>query len=289
MYDSQRDFLLPTSQTLTFRSEMANHFERAAEAIQNANAVLIGAGAGMGVDSGLPDFRGDHGFWKAYPAFRGRSFSEMSNPIWFHSDPHQAWGFFGHRLKLYRRTVPHPGFEILRRWGEMKPHGYFVFTSNVDGQFQRSEYSDDRILECHGSIHYLQCSKGCVETIWANEQFEINVDEETIQASDPLPSCPSCGYVARPNILMFGDYEWLTHRHDNQQRRYTKWLSQLDPGRLVAIEFGAGTTIPTVRYECQRRTRVLIRVNPRDDDVPPGAISLSLGALEAIRRIDQMM
>src|SRR6187431_2394616 len=87
--------------------------QQAATAIRDADAILIGAGAGMGVDSGLPDFRGDAGFWKAYPPFKGRSFSSMSNPLWFRSDPALAWGFFGHRLNLYRGTAPHAGFEIL--------------------------------------------------------------------------------------------------------------------------------------------------------------------------------
>jgi len=67
----------------------------------------LGAGAGMGVDSGLPDFRGDEGFWKAYPpmAKLGIRFSSMANPRWFESDPELAWGFYGHRLNLYRATV----------------------------------------------------------------------------------------------------------------------------------------------------------------------------------------
>ena len=65
----------------------------------------------MGVDSGLPDFRGPQGFWRAYPVFRGRRFEEISNPVWFRTDPEQAWGFFGHRLNLYRTTPPHAGFQ----------------------------------------------------------------------------------------------------------------------------------------------------------------------------------
>src|SRR5687767_3247595 len=96
----------------------------AADAILGADALLIGAGAGMGVDSGLPDFRGDEGFWKAYPPFRGKSFSSMSNPQWFLSDPPQAWGFFGHRLHLYRDTMPHEGFAVLLRWAQAKSAGY---------------------------------------------------------------------------------------------------------------------------------------------------------------------
>ncbi len=78
---------------------------RAADAIRGASALLIGAGAGMGVDSGLPDFRGNEGFWKAYPPFRGRQFAEMSTPHWFRTDPALAWGFFGHRLNLYREAT----------------------------------------------------------------------------------------------------------------------------------------------------------------------------------------
>ena len=51
---------------------MSQHadLDRAAEAVASADTLLIGAGAGMGVDSGLPDFRGDKGFWRAYPALR---------------------------------------------------------------------------------------------------------------------------------------------------------------------------------------------------------------------------
>src|SRR5438093_10269086 len=91
-------------------------YQLAAEAIRSAEALLIGAGAGMGVDSGLPDFRGDEGFWKAYPPFKklGLSFVELANPNWFHSDPALAWGFYGHRRNLYRSTQPHQGFAILK-------------------------------------------------------------------------------------------------------------------------------------------------------------------------------
>ena len=81
---------------------LETHLEHAAEAIRNADALLIGAGAGMGVDSGLPDFRVPEGFWKAYPPFRGRRFFDLSTPHWFQTDPVLAWGFFGHRLNLSR-------------------------------------------------------------------------------------------------------------------------------------------------------------------------------------------
>ena len=95
---------------------------QAAKAIKAADALLITAGAGMGVDSGLPDFRGAQGFWRAYPAIAklGLSFAEMANPAWFSENPHLAWAFYGHRLNLYRQTTPHQGFNQLLEIGSSK-------------------------------------------------------------------------------------------------------------------------------------------------------------------------
>jgi NAD-dependent SIR2 family protein deacetylase len=266
---------------------------RAAEAIKAADALLITAGAGMGVDSGLPDFRGTQGFWRAYPAIAklGLAFEQMANPGWFRDDPDLAWAFYGHRLNLYRKTVPHQGFSQLLEIGRAKPKGYFVFTSNVDGQFQKAGFATDRIVECHGSIHHFQCSAACGDAIWEADAEEVNIDEITFRALEPLPRCRCCPALARPNILMFGDWSWLGHRTEAQDRRFTGWLDQVAgcSARLAVIELGAGTAIPTVRQASeqvlQRINGTLIRINPREDGVPSGHIGLPLGAAEGIRRV----
>ena len=115
---------------------------KAARAIQGADALLIGAGAGMGVDSGLPDFRGPEGFWRAYPPYAklGLRFEQLASPAHFRSDPPLAWGFYGHRTNLYRQTMPHEGFAILKRWGDRMEHGAFAFTSNVDDHFAKAGF-----------------------------------------------------------------------------------------------------------------------------------------------------
>ena len=93
--------------------------KKAAQLIHEADSLFIGTGAGMGVDSGLADFRGNHGFWKAYPKLgnAGIEFTEMANPMAFVKNPRQAWGFYGHRLNQYRQTKPHAGFDILEKTG----------------------------------------------------------------------------------------------------------------------------------------------------------------------------
>ena len=258
-------------------------FAQCASLIREADGLLIGAGAGIWVDSGLPDFRSEHGFWKAYPALgrSGISFESIASPDAFESNARLAWGFYGHRLKLYRETVPHEGFAILRDIAENLPHGGFVYTSNVDGQFQRAGFDAERIDECHGSIHHLQCVAQCCEDIWPAREFEPVIDNEKGELLSDFPLCPGCGALARPNVLMFGDWYWLGHRQRAQARRFRQWRETVK--KLVAIELGAGTDIPSVRVFCQEQKCPIIRINPREADLGRyrGA-SLKMGALEGM-------
>lgn len=166
--------------------------KRAAQSIKNTKSIIITAGAGMGVDSGLPDFRGPEGFWKAYPPLMklGLTLPETSTPSWFTRDPHFAWGFFGHRFHLYRNTQPHKGFSLLKKWCQSKEGNYFIFTSNVDGHFQKAGFSEEKIVECHGSINYLQEVNGSGDIWPAPKDFNVIVDEKTLHAKDPLPHGP---------------------------------------------------------------------------------------------------
>ncbi len=200
----------------------ADVYRRCAEVIDLADGLLITAGAGMGVDSGLPDFRGTEGFWKAYPALAqaGLQFADVASPNNFDADPALAWGFYGHRLKLYRETTPHAGFAILREFARFMANGALIYTSNVDGQFQKAGFSPNQIVECHGSIHYLQCQNGCLGEVWPASDFIPEVDEAHCALLNPPPRCSACGGIARPNIIMFGDGNWLDHRLREQEASF---------------------------------------------------------------------
>ncbi len=264
---------------------------RAAALIAQADGLMVAAGAGMGVDSGLPDFRGAQGFWKAYPAL-GRAridFYAIASPAAFRARPKQAWGFYGHRLALYRRTLPHAGFGLLKRWGEATLRGCAVFTSNVDGQFQRAGFDHTLVRERHGSIHHLQCLEPCSEQIWLAEGFTPDVDETRCELRNALPACPRCGGLARPNILMFGDGGWLEQRDAAQSAALARWLAGVR--RPVLIEIGAGTDVPSVRHFSHALLREcgapLIRINPRESAVLRAQdVALPMGALDALVAID---
>ena len=264
--------------------------EQAVTAIQQADAIVILAGAGMGVDSGLPDFRGKEGFWKAYPMLKNHrmKFSDIANPEAFLKRPTLAWGFYGHRLNLYRNTVPHEGFSILKAIAESKPNGYFVHTSNVDGQFQKAGFDEKRIVECHGSIHYLQhLEADAWEEPISADNYQVEVDMETLRASnESMPTASNCDLL-RPNIMMFNDWHWLDSRTNAQQERYKNWLESIKGKKVVAIEIGAGGAIATIRYQAQvlrrNHAQTLIQINPNPANYADMVITE--GALSALTKI----
>lgn len=266
----------------------------AAELIDQADALIIAAGAGMGIDSGLPDFRGNEGFWNAYPALgrAGMDFTRIANPNAFHLHPEMAWGFYGHRLNLYRQTQPHAGFKQLLAWGQAKPNGIAVFTSNVDGQFQKAGFGCLPVHECHGSIHYLQCLDSCCDDIWPVEDFVPVVDEANCLLQNKPPRCSKCGGLARPNILMFGDWGWLDTRTTRQHQALENWLWEVE--RPVVIELGAGTMIPSVRHFSQRVIHQLggrlVRINPNEFAVPTKLdVGIGTGAAQGIIYIASLL
>ncbi|MGE0432464.1 MAG: NAD-dependent deacetylase [Planctomycetota bacterium] len=268
--------------------------DRAANAIANADALLFTSGAGMGVDSGLPDFRGDQGFWTHYPIFQrlGLGIADLSDARRLKRDPHLLWGFYGHRTHLYRDATPHAGFAILRKWATRveSRHGWYVLTSNIDGHFQRSGL--DRISEVHGSQYVLQCAGPCGRATWDAPDTQVSVDLASMRAADPLPACIHCGGLARPNLLMFHDPDYISDRAMAQQEALDAWREALPPtAKLVIIEVGAGIAIPSVRklgeWWAQIHSGTLIRINPAHNAVPVGQIGLRMGGLDALQQLDE--
>jgi hypothetical protein len=131
-------------------------YQAAAKAIASADFLLIGAGAGMGVDSGLAAYADVAGVdaW----ASRGHDYNSLCRPALLDEDPALFYGFWGHCYNRYREAAPHAGYDVLRRWctGVLPaPRGgaasnHWVYTSNVDGHFRKAGFEDSCLLELHG-------------------------------------------------------------------------------------------------------------------------------------------
>lgn len=273
---------------------MKNDLNYAVELIQKADGILITAGAGMSVDSGLPDFRSVGGFWNAYPMFEahGISFEQIATPMAYEQNPELAYWFYGHRLLQYRQTTPHEGYQILKRWAESKPHGYFVFTSNVDGHFQKAGFDEGRIYEVHGTLERLQCIHDCRDLSWSAAEFQPVVDNDNLRLLNEPPKCHYCHRNARQNVLMFDDWFYSSSYQNLKRHKLELWLKQVE--NLVVIELGAGKAIPTVRRFSERTAKAkkggFIRINPMDAGVPKmHFLSLEMKTLEALTALDKLL
>lgn len=261
---------------------------QAATLIGHASALLVTAGAGMSADSGLPTFRDEGGLWRIHTPLEIAGVTPNS----FDRDPAAAWGFYATRRQHCLRTTPHAGFSALRRWVGRVRDGYFVYTSNVDEHFQRAGFDEGRLVECHGTLSATQCMERCCEEVFPlAEALQLNA--ETGRVEGPLPQCPRCGGLARPNVLLFYDFSWVSRRMNEQHDRMESWLEALPSGKsLVVLEIGAGTAVPTVRVcgedVARRHHAPLIRINPGEaalEDIP--GVSLELPALQALLALDE--
>jgi hypothetical protein len=92
---------------------------------------------------------------------------------------------------------------------------------------------------------------------------------------------------------MFGDFAWLDRRAAAQRARFDAFLEEVDGVRLLVVELGAGTAIPTIRMTSERLGRradaCLVRINPREPDVPPPHLSIAAGALEGLAGIERAL
>jgi len=236
--------------------------------LKKADGFVILAGAGMGIDSGLPDFRGKSGLWTDEKT----NFVKYSSGNIFHSEPLEAWNFYIERIISYRNAIPHKGyFDLLKL-----PKDIFVVTSNIDRQFLKAGYDENKIYEIHGCLRYIQCSKRCCNDTQDMPEFTRKLYDDI-----EIPKCPKCNAYSRPQVMLFNDPWFVPHKATKEGFRYLDWSNNKE--YIVGIEIGAGLTVPSIRLFGQERTQKLIRINPSDYQINrQDDISISKGALEGI-------
>jgi len=239
--------------------------------IVNAEVVLVLAGAGMSVDSNLPTYRGKEGFWNAYPLYKDlqKNYACMMSSNGLVKDAHFAWGFFAHQYELYKNAVPHKGYINLLKLCKSKKD-YFVVTTNVDGLFLKAGFPKDHLHEAHGTIHKLQCNIPCRRIAWEIDELIVEVDYATMNALDPLPLCPCCGAVSRPNIFMFGDTDesYVWEEAQISATKFREWRDRNKDKKVLILEIGVGADglkRHAKKYLGEFSDVTLVRINPEYD------------------------
>jgi NAD-dependent deacetylase len=156
-----------------------------ADLIRGRRPCVVLTGAGISTESGIPDFRSPTGIWATYDPL------EYATIDAFLSDPVKVWDFYGRRLQVLGDAEPNDGHVAL---AELEERGWVqaVITQNIDRLHERA---GSRVLvEVHGSIRTSSCLD-CGTVVPLADVVELL----------PVPHCPACGRVLKPDVVMFGE------------------------------------------------------------------------------------
>ena len=149
---------------------------------------VVLTGAGVSTESGIPDFRSSSGIWAEVDPF------EVASLRAFRTDPVRVWSFYRERIDLLRDAEPNAAHRAL---AELEARGLVqaVVTQNIDLLHTRAGSED--VIEVHGSIRSAECL-GC---LWTEPADAVLTQLET----SPIPTCPHCGEVLKPGVVLFGE------------------------------------------------------------------------------------
>jgi len=157
---------------------------RARDWIEAADSVAVLTGAGISAESGVPTFRGTGGLWRNFRP------EELATPDAFRRDPKFVWEWYNWRRELISKAVPNAGHRALVEL-ERRKSRFTLITQNVDGLHDLA--GSKNVLKLHGDIWQVRCTK--CRNSWTDRRV-------------PLPDLPphcSCGALARPDIVWFGE------------------------------------------------------------------------------------
>jgi NAD-dependent deacetylase len=149
---------------------------------------VVLTGAGISTESGIPDFRSPSGIWAKYDPM------ELATIDAFRRDPVKAWEFCSLRFEMLTKAEPNAGHVAL---AELERRGIVtaVVTQNIDGLHERA--GSREVVEVHGSIRSASCLE-CGERVLLDDVIAA-------LRNTPAPECPQCGFVLKPDVVMFGE------------------------------------------------------------------------------------
>jgi NAD-dependent deacetylase len=168
---------------------MSSELSALAERIRGARRLTVLTGAGVSAASGVPTFRGEDGLWRRFRP------EQLATPEAFRRDPDLVWEWYAWRREKIAACQPNAAHEIIARWSRQSTDCR-VLTQNVDDLHVRA--GTRNLVRLHGSIWELACASprdGCPGQ-WRDDRVPL---------PELPPRCPSCGGLARPAVVWFGE------------------------------------------------------------------------------------
>jgi NAD-dependent deacetylase len=157
--------------------------------LRGARRMTVLTGAGVSAASGVPTFRGSDGLWRQFRAI------DLATPGAFARDPRLVWDWYAWRRETIAACEPNAAHAVLAEWTR-RYDGWRIVTQNVDDLHQRA--GSRGVIRLHGSLWELSCWNECTAApaTWRDERVPL---------PEQPPRCPSCGGLARPAVVWFGE------------------------------------------------------------------------------------
>lgn len=215
--------------------------------IQNADAILIGAGSGLSTSAGLT--YGGERFPNYFSDFQEKyGITDMySGGFYPFPSPEEYWAWWSRHICCNRYDVT-PGKPYADLLELVRGRNYFVLTTNVDHQFQLAGFDKARLFYTQGDYGLWQCSEPCHQATYDNEAVVRRMVAEQAEMRVPselIPHCPRCGKPMTMNLRcddrFVQDAGWYAaaRRYEDFQQRYRN-------GRILFLELGVGGNTPGI-------------------------------------------
>ena len=221
--------------------------ERLKAALQDCDAVVIGAGSGLSTAAGFT-YNGER-FEKYFSDFAAKyGIKDMySGGFYPFATPEEHWAYWSRYIYINRyKDAPKPVYENLLKLVADKD--YFVVTTNVDHCFQKAGFDKRRLFYTQGDYGLFQCSEPCCQETFDNEAVIRQMIERQENMKIPtelLPTCPHCGKPMTMNLrcddTFVEDDGW--HR---AAERYENFLRTRAGGKVLFLELGVGYNTPII-------------------------------------------
>lgn len=217
------------------------------QALAQADAVVIGAGAGLSVSAGFT-YSGER-FERYFADFIAKyRLPDMYTAGFFpFPTPEEKWAYWSRHI-WYNRYVPAPKPVYDDLLELVRDRDYFVLTTNVDHQFQKAGFDKQRLFYTQGDYGLFQCAVPCHQETYDNEELVKRMLAEQKDLRVPaalVPHCPVCGKPMTMNLRSDDSFVEDAGWHA-AQRRYHAFLNAHTRGRVVYLELGVGFNTPGI-------------------------------------------
>ena len=280
-----------------FTENCSRQIDRLKQVLGTADAVLIGAGAGLSASAGLT--YGGERFERYFGDFHQRyGITDMYSGGFYPYDTLEEYWAWWSRHIFYNRyaDAPVPVYQVLLSL--VKNKDYFVLTTNVDHQFQKAGFDKQRLFYTQGDYGLWQCSKACHNKTYDNESSVRRMVEQQQDMKIPselIPHCPVCGAPMIMNLrcddTFVQDEGWYA-----AAERYSDFVKQHRSGKILYLELGVGNNTPAIikypfwRMTLQNPNAIYASINLENMMIPQienQSILINMDIASAVKRLSQ--